>query len=94
MNTAEKLQAIIDACKCEVILTVRENETSYQSIEEYLSLICPDPDDADKFGIEQCIEAGIIYQLQAYPDTPIGFYCAFGPSLEGVVEQVFGALKL
>lgn len=95
MNTLEKLQAIIDHCKCEVSLDVRPNETMYQTVEKYFECqFQDDADDSDKFEMAACIEAGAIYVLQAYPRTPIGFYVAHGPTLEYVVDRIFEGLKL
>jgi hypothetical protein len=94
MNTLEKLQAIIDHCKCEVIVSARENTTCYQSIEDFFKTVCPDPGDQDKRIIRECLAAGIIYSIQAYPQTPIGSHIAYGPSLESVVDRMFGWLPL
>ena len=94
MNTLEKLQAIIDHCKCDVMLNVRENTSCYQSIEDFFKTVCPDPDDEDKRVIKECLAAGIIYSIQAYPQTPIGFHVIYGPSLESVVDTMFGWLPL
>lgn len=95
MNTLEKLQAIIDHCKCEVSLEVRPNETLYQTVEKYFENRFQDDDDEEeKIDIAACIEGGAIFVLQAYPSTPIGFYVSHGPSLEYVVDRVFEALKL
>jgi hypothetical protein len=94
MNTLEKLQAIIDHCECEVIVSARENTTCYQSIEDFFETVCPNPSDDDGRVIKECMDTGIIYSIQAYPQTPIGSHVAYGTSLEAVVDRMFGWLPL
>jgi hypothetical protein len=95
MSTLEKFQAIIDHCKCEVSLEVRPNETMYQTVEAYFDdHFQGEGDESDKFEMAACIEAGVIYVMQAYPRTPIGFYVTHGPSLGYVVDRMFKGLKL
>jgi hypothetical protein len=95
MNTAEKLQAIIDACKCDVILSVRENTASYQSVEEYFDILEPGwRDEDEKSEIEYCIEAGVICKIQAYQRTPVGFVVTYAPTMELVIDQMYEGLGL
>ena len=96
MNTLEKLQAIIDHCKCDVSLEVRPNTGSYLSVEKYFDnqFGGGDIDDNERLEIAACIDADIIYKLHVYPATPIGSYCTYGPSLEVVVDSIFEALSL
>ena len=37
--------------------------------------------------IEAMKETNTIWSLQIYPDTPIGSYCWYGPTLHSVIEQ-------
>lgn len=71
--------------KASMIIRHNDHTTMYMSIAEYL--------DTDIFGDEskeakqECIAADELWELQWYPDTPIGFYKVFGPSLERCLEK-------
>ena len=71
--------------KASMSITHNEHTTNYESIREYLdSEWFEDESEEDK---QECIKAGEIWELQWYPDTPIGFYRVFAPTFEKVVEK-------
>lgn len=95
MNTLEKLQAIIDHCKCSVSLEVRPNAHDGITVEKYFSnILGTDANDADKFDAAACIKADAIFVLQVYPLARSSFYVTHGPSLEYVVDRIHEGLNL
>jgi hypothetical protein len=38
-------------------------------------------------------DTNTIWRLQIYPETPIGFYMWYGPTLESVIDQARGAMR-
>jgi len=95
MNTLEKLQAIIDHCKCSVSIDVRPNAHDGITVEKYFSnILGDDASDADKFDAAACIEAGTIFALQVYPFARSSFYVTRGPTLEYVVDRIYEGLRL
>lgn len=62
---------ICGMCKCSVSITVNAHRDIYESVEVYLDEkageILPDV-------LSKMIETDTLIEVQAYPDTPIGFY--------------------
>jgi len=76
--------------KCGLYLTHNEHRDDYQTalqgIEKY-ELICDhELDWATPDARERCIATNELWQLQWYPDTPIGSYSVFGATLEEVLK--------
>lgn len=81
---------ILPKHKATLYLTHNEHKSDYQSVKqriehEHFSL---DDDcfvsDEDK---QKCIDTDELWELQWYPDTPIGFYKVCGSSLQVVLEK-------
>ena len=92
------MEEIIKKCKCGVYLTVNQNRDVYQTVEDRVNEINeldysqngehedyePEIDEELK---ARLIEANAIYELQFYPNTPIGFYSVYGSTLDEVVKE-------
>ena len=102
------LENIIKRCKCGVYLTVNQNRDVYETVEQRIDEI--NERDFDNNGGHENYEVEIddelkarliktdcIYELQFYPNTPIGFYIVYGENLEEVItkaEDIFKELNI
>lgn len=69
--------------KCGLFLTHNEHKDYYQTVVQRLETSEPDFVDDDK---QKCIETDELWELQWYPNTPIGFYHIGAPTLERLLE--------
>ena len=71
--------------KASLHITHNDHTTNYESVKDYL--------DNEWFNDESeeikksCIDANEIWELQWYPDTPIGSYRVIGATLESCIKQ-------
>ncbi len=79
-----KLQELINKCKCGVYLTVNRYRDYYDTIEQAVAEIKNETDEETK---QRILATGQLYELQFYPDTPVGSYRIFGSSLEEVLNR-------
>lgn len=74
--------------KCGLYLTHNQHKDYYENISEYLN---NDLFDDEYFvSIEdkkKCIDTNELWELQWYPDTPVGFYKVCGSTLEIVLKK-------
>lgn len=66
-------------------ISFNEHAVYYRTIEDYLeelSGLADIPDDM----LKRCISAGTVWELQVYPNTPVGFNLYVGSTLDEVVE--------
>lgn len=83
------LADVVARCKGEVIVSVNPERSSYQTREEYLR----ERGVAGNVEVWAILDAPDLYELQFYPDSPVGFLVVFGLSLDDVVAKalaVFG----
>lgn len=83
------IQNIIDRCKCGVYLTVNEHRDVYETVKEKIQEINErnsEPEINETLA-KRLIAANCIYELQFYPDTPVGFYIVYGATLDEVIEK-------
>jgi len=75
---------------CGLYLTHNEHKDNYESAEEWIS--CGELGRAALFESEEhaqrAIETGEVWQLQWYPDTPVGCWRAAAPTLQELLDYV------
>lgn len=85
----EKLQKLLDKCKCGVHLTVNQHRDYYQTAEEELKekegYECPPEIEPEVRAV--MIEKNIIIDLQFYPHTPIGSYSIYHYDLDMALDE-------
>ncbi len=83
------LEALLPPHKCGLFLTHNEHkdcyETAEQFIEEQKQRQCQANFENEEME-KKSIETNEIWELQWYPDTPIGFYDIFAPTLEDLLR--------
>ena len=84
------MKQILEKCKCSVSLTVNENKEYYESAKKYLLKMemLGHLEDTPKEVIRKMIETDTIIKIQAYDQTPIGFYVVFHYDYDLAVESM------
>ncbi len=85
----EKLQKLLDKCKCGVNLTVNQHRNYYQTAEEALKekegYECPPEIEPEVRAA--MIDKNVIIDLQFYPHTPIGSYNIYHYDLDMALDE-------
>lgn len=85
-----RFQELVDLCKGDVVVFANGHRPNYESIEEYVGDKRPDiPDDV----WQKIIETGRIYSIQAYKNTPVGFYLIYHYDFELAIEELLKMVK-
>lgn len=77
------LEELAKACKASVSLEINGHRNVYETIEEY---IC-DGDYVTPEVMARFREGADVFELQFYPNCPVGFCRVWGTSLAEVLEQ-------
>lgn len=73
--------------KCGLYLTHNAHKDSYYTVAQWIEFY--DIDDDDWVSVEEkakAIETDSMWELQWYPDNPVGFYRVFASSLDALKE--------
>ncbi len=88
----DKLKELIAICKASVSVTVNQHKDFYQSVESYIDdEIHHNENLINEIGVDvyqEMIKRDVIIEVQAYPDTPIGFYKVYHYNLDKAIELV------
>jgi len=76
--------------ECGLYLTHNAHKDYYETAKERIESEHPAIDDDEYFisleDKQKCIDTDELWELQWYPDTPVGFYKVIGSTLEIVLE--------
>ena len=90
-----QLAEIVALCKCEVSVTVNEHRNYYETVEQWLakmdSLDCTDDVSAETRA--EMIARGVVVQVRAYNNTPVGCYVVYHWDLDEALRQMLAAGK-
>lgn len=98
------MKEVIKKCKCGIYLTINKHRDYYETVEQAVDEINEmdknnnghhadyEPEISEELK-SRLIGTNCIYELQFYPDTPIGFYTVYGSTLEEVEEKALEILK-
>lgn len=96
-----KLERIVSHCKSSVTVTANDHTVSYQSVAECLSdsygksiIENASLSDSQADIVERCIKAGIVWEVQAYDQTPIGSYTTIGATMDEALDVMLEVLGL
>lgn len=82
------LELIGQHCKGSVYLTINPHRVNYESIFDYL-----EDEEVDLEILDIMTKEDVLYELQFYPETPIGFYVVHHWDLESCIEIAVGILE-
>ena len=92
----EKLQKLIEKCKCGVHITVNNHRDYYETVEQHFKgnpIVEEDLEDIEADVYEKMKELNTIVELQYYPDTPIGFYKIYHYDIEKAIDEALTSLN-
>lgn len=90
-----KLQQIIDKCKCGIYLEINKNRDYYQTVEEEIKEIqnMISIDEIEPEMIKKMIKHNSLISLQFYPNSPVGFCIIYHYDLESILDWALKILK-
>ena len=87
MDALEELAAL---CEAEVHVSINPQKSTYESITKYLEFL---EEEIDPEVLSEMIKRDRMVWVQAYPHTPIGFYCVYHYDINEAMQQVLEAVK-
>jgi hypothetical protein len=90
----KRFEELVSRCKCAVTLAAREHTVNYQTIAEYIDDILArgGADEIDEDTVKRAVAADVLYEVQFYDHTPVGFYRVYGATAEEAVERALAVL--
>lgn len=90
----DNLKELMSLCKCSVSIEINPHRDYYESVSDELNkLQDSDIQEIDKEVIGEMILTDTFIRVQAYPDTPIGFYMAIHFDLDTAINIVLNGIK-
>jgi hypothetical protein len=89
MNKIKQLQSL---CKCGVSVIINQHKNYYDSVEQYFT--DNDDDEIEPEIMQKMIESDTVVWVQAYPNTPVGFYSTYHYDLDAALDIILNAVKL
>jgi hypothetical protein len=68
-------------------LTHNQHKAYYETVETYVSHMCCPPDCVSDEQRDKALATQELWELQWYPDTPIGSYAIYGADLDTVLDK-------
>lgn len=88
------MEEIVKRCKASVHLEINDHKSVYQTVQDWLNEMNARGNPLEDTELaERMIRENCIYELQFYPDTPIGSYTVYGTSLNEVIKKALDILK-
>jgi len=84
----EKFKELVSLCKASVEISVNDHKDYYESVEQHIN-----EEDIDKEVFEEMVKRDIVVKVQAYPDTPIGFFVVYHYDIDKAVDIALDAVK-
>lgn len=72
---------------CGLHLTHNQHKDYYETVEKYFESPWMEDRDVSVEEKQRMIDTNEIWELQWYPDTPVGFYKVIGATLEEVLKK-------
>lgn len=73
---------------CELSITHNPHKSNYETVKDLIDFRNLTIDDfVSEKEMNLCIENNELWEIQWYPNTPIGFYCVYGHTLESVLNK-------
>lgn len=92
----EKLQKLIEKCKCSVNITINSHRDYYETVEQHFNanvVVKEDLEDIEPVVYEKMKELNTIVELQYYPNTPNGFYKVYHYDIDKAIDKALSSLN-
>ena len=93
LHKGEKMKIEWPKHACELIVTHNGHTTYYQSVGDYIAEMRMDDEDIAPDERKKCIDSGEIWELQWYPNTPVGFNRVAASTFEKALEAAGGSIR-
>jgi hypothetical protein len=91
------LDKLLSLCKCGVHITVNAHRNYYETAENYWKGLCAgDKDLVNEVSpevVKTMLDTNTIVQIQAYPETPVGFYSVYHYDINKAIEEAIRCLE-
>jgi len=78
-------------CKCSVTVSINNHKDYYESVEDHIS--DEDKEEIEKEVFDEMVKRDTVITVQAYPDTPIGFYTIHHYDLEKAISEMLKVVQ-
>lgn len=89
----QKIKDLVALCKCGVHLEYRSRANSYETLKEMIGLTHHEKDFLSSEDLQKCIDTDQYWDLQFYPETPIGFYHKTGSDVDVLLDWALDIMK-
>jgi hypothetical protein len=76
---------LVSLCKCSVEISVNDHKDYYLSVQDYINDEFEEPD-IELNILQEMIRLDTVVRIQAYPNTPIGFFVVFHYDINQAVD--------
>jgi len=90
--TDNLLKELIELCKCEVSISVNTHRNYYETVEDNLRDVIDNKEVSDEV-YQEMKRRDTVIRVQAYPDTPVGFYSAYHWDISIALQEVIESIK-
>ncbi len=87
----EKFKELVALCKASVEISVNDHKDYYESVEQHITE--EQRDDIEKDVFDEMVKRDTVVKVQAYPDTPIGFFMVYHYDIDMAVDIALDAVK-
>jgi len=92
----EKFKQLVSLCKSSVEISVNNHRDYYQSVKSYIEEANRIDDVFEELDLkvyDEMIRRNTIVEVQAYPDTPGGFYKIYHYDIDIAIDKIIEAIK-
>lgn len=91
----EKFKELMSKCKCSVSIEVNGHRDYYDSVEKHMEDVNAGSDTpvTTPEVLAEMIKRDTVVWVQAYPDTPIGFYVVYHYDIDLALDQMLECVK-
>lgn len=87
----DKIKELKSLCSCSVSIIINQHKDYYDSVEQYFK--DNEDDDIEPEVMQKMIETDTVIWVQAYPNTPNGFYSVYHYNLDTALDLVLNAVR-
>ncbi|CAB4128085.1 hypothetical protein UFOVP104_15 [uncultured Caudovirales phage] len=87
----EKFKELVSLCKASIQISVNDHKDYYESVEQHINE--EEREDIEKDVFDEMVKKDTVVRVQAYPQTPIGFFLVYHYDIDIAIEKVLEAVK-
>lgn len=87
----KKIKELQSLCNCSVSVIINQHKDYYDSVEHYFK--DNEDDEIESDVMQKMIDSDTVIWVQAYPNTPNGFYSVYHYDLDMALDLVLNCVK-